>query len=245
MSSFFRELLQTSLYKRSQGRITRQVTFAVIALTMAAGCFRLSQIMANWRPEWAAARLAEAVYVSDAGRVAADATVALTGNRGSAEVTAQRGESLDKFVQQIDNQRKATGVVGFVDGDKLYLRSEQALGTAFVQVQTKAGEFRVQNVDGQGKAFGRDETRLGLHYLIPGLLLLACVWVAYRLVNLPSFADFLIAVEAEMNKVSWPTRGELVRASAVVLVTMVSLAMVLFLYDVFWQRFFVWLKVIG
>ena len=32
-------------------------------------------------------------------------------------------------------------------------------------------------------------------------------------VNLPVFADFLIAVEAEMNKVSWPTRGELFRGS--------------------------------
>ena len=31
------------------------------------------------------------------------------------------------------------------------------------------------------------------------------------------FADFLIAVEAEMTKVSWPSRGELVRSSIVVI----------------------------
>ena len=31
-------------------------------------------------------------------------------------------------------------------------------------------------------------------------------WFAYRLVNLSSFADFLIAVEVEMTKVSWPSR---------------------------------------
>ena len=38
------------------------------------------------------------------------------------------------------------------------------------------------------------------------------LWLAFRLVNMPAFADFLIAVEAEMNKVSWPTRGELFRS---------------------------------
>ena len=30
------------------------------------------------------------------------------------------------------------------------------------------------------------------------------LWLGYRIVNVPQFADFLIAVEAEMNKVSWP-----------------------------------------
>ena len=34
---------------------------------------------------------------------------------------------------------------------------------------------------------------------------------------MPAFADFLIAVEAEMNKVSWPTRTELFRGSMVVI----------------------------
>jgi preprotein translocase subunit SecE len=59
-------------------------------------------------------------------------------------------------------------------------------------------------------------------------------WLAYRLVNLPSFADFLIAVEAEMNKVSWPTRTELIRSSMVVIFSILFLAIVLSLYDSFW-----------
>jgi hypothetical protein len=41
-----------------------------------------------------------------------------------------------------------------------------------------------------------------------GLLLAAGLWSVYRLVNMPRFADFLIAVESEMAKVSWPTGGE-------------------------------------
>ena len=61
-------------------------------------------------------------------------------------------------------------------------------------------------------------------------------WIAYRLVNLPSFADFLIAVEAEMNKVSWPTRTELFRSSLVVIFSILFLAAVLFAYDLFWRN---------
>lgn len=60
-------------------------------------------------------------------------------------------------------------------------------------------------------------------------------WASFRLVHLPQFADFLISVEAEMNKVSWPAKGELWRASIVVILTIFVLAAVLFLYDLIWQ----------
>jgi len=62
--------------------------------------------------------------------------------------------------------------------------------------------------------------------------------VAFRLVNVPQFADFLIAVEAEMKKISWPTLQECFRAAAVVIVTMFMLAALLFAYDRFWIKFF-------
>jgi preprotein translocase subunit SecE len=69
---------------------------------------------------------------------------------------------------------------------------------------------------------------------IPVVLCLVGGWIAFRLVNLPSFADFLIAVEAEMNKVSWPTRTELIRSSIVVIFSILFLAAVLYGYDSFW-----------
>jgi len=72
---------------------------------------------------------------------------------------------------------------------------------------------------------------------LPVLLWLIGLWVFYRVVNIPAFADFLIAVEAEMNKVSWPTRAELFRASMVVLVTIFVLAALLATYDLFWEWF--------
>jgi preprotein translocase subunit SecE len=74
-----------------------------------------------------------------------------------------------------------------------------------------------------------------MRYVVPGIVLLLGVWVAYRVVNLPRFADFLIAVEAEMNKVSWPSRTELFRSTIVVLITILFLAAVLYAYDILWR----------
>lgn len=129
MGAFIQELFQTGLYKRTQGRITRQVTAASVAIVAALGCWRLMETLIA------------------SGRV--------------------------------------------------------------------------------------------IHYTIPAGLLLLSMWLSYRLVNVPAFADFLIAVEAEMNKVSWPTRSELIRSSIVVLVTIFALAAVLFVYDYIWNWVFI------
>jgi preprotein translocase subunit SecE len=74
-----------------------------------------------------------------------------------------------------------------------------------------------------------------LKYVVPAILLVAGFWIGYRIVNLPTFADFLIAVEAEMNKVSWPSRAELIRASLVVIIMIFGLTMLLFTYDTIWN----------
>ena len=72
-------------------------------------------------------------------------------------------------------------------------------------------------------------------YAVPTLFLALGAWISYRMVNWPPFADFLISVEAEMNKVSWPGRAELFRASVVVMAVMFILATVLFTYDLIWK----------
>lgn len=74
-----------------------------------------------------------------------------------------------------------------------------------------------------------------IRYGIPVALAAVGCWAAYRLVNHPPVADFLIGVEEEMAKVSWPTQGEVYRASVVVLITMVLLSTMLFAYDILWQ----------
>jgi preprotein translocase subunit SecE len=68
-------------------------------------------------------------------------------------------------------------------------------------------------------------------YFIPLGIVAVGLWASFRVVQIPAFADFLISVEGEMNKVSWPSRGELFRASVVVILVIFFLAFLLFGYD--------------
>jgi len=79
-----------------------------------------------------------------------------------------------------------------------------------------------------------------LRWVLPGLLLAIGIWIGYRTVNYPRFADFLIAVEAEMNKVMWPSQDELVRSSLVVIVLLLSFAGLMYVFDMVWVGLF-WL----
>lgn len=87
-------------------------------------------------------------------------------------------------------------------------------------------------------AWGVRENYPILLYLGPAVMVVFGMWFAFRVVNWPKFADFLISVEAEMTKVSWPTKTELYRASMVVIFTMAFLAVLLFAYDLIWQAIF-------
>ena len=83
-----------------------------------------------------------------------------------------------------------------------------------------------------GEASGPD---LGvLRFLLPASLLAAGLWLCFRIVNIPRFAEFLIAVEAEMAKVSWPTGQEVFRSSVVVIFLIFALAALLAAFDFFW-----------
>ena len=84
----------------------------------------------------------------------------------------------------------------------------------------------------------------GARYLAPLAILAAGAWVAFRLVNVARFADFLIAVEAEMNKVSWPTKSELYRSAAVVIFVLFSMSALLFGFDVLWTALFKWVGIV-
>ncbi len=70
---------------------------------------------------------------------------------------------------------------------------------------------------------------------VPAAMALVVGWLIYRLLSYPPFADFLIATEAEMNKVSWTSREDLKRATAVVLSTVVLVSVFLFGVDWIWS----------
>lgn len=73
-----------------------------------------------------------------------------------------------------------------------------------------------------------------VEFAVPILLAALTFWVAWRVVNMPAFADFLIATEAEMNKVSWSSRKRLVQDTIVVLITTLFLTLFLLVTDLFW-----------
>ena len=73
---------------------------------------------------------------------------------------------------------------------------------------------------------------------VPAVVWLVCCWVAFRVVNFPRFADFLVSVESELEKVTWPGRQEVIQATVVVLCTMFFLGLFLFLIDLLWTWLF-------
>jgi preprotein translocase SecE subunit len=83
-----------------------------------------------------------------------------------------------------------------------------------------------------------------IQYTVPLLLIAVAIWFAWRAVNMPAFADFLIATEAEMNKVSWTTQKRLIQDTVVVLVTVLLMAVFLFLVDWGWKGILQTLRVL-
>lgn len=199
MNAFFQELIHTGIYKRSQGRITRQVTWAAMAIAVALGLWQLSNVLVGWDPEFLRAE----IYAVNSGRVEYVHEQNVTYIR----IVNSQGQELEKHQVPREVQRRVT-------------QGQQVESDAVLCQWTSRW------------------VRAGIRYGLPGVLLLAGLWITYRIVNVPSFADFLIAVEAEMNKVSWPTRSELFRASLVVLFTIFALALILFSFDWFWRIMF-------
>jgi preprotein translocase SecE subunit len=75
-----------------------------------------------------------------------------------------------------------------------------------------------------------------VHLIMPILMGILLIWLAWRIVNVPTFADFLIATEAEMNKVSWTTRKRLLQDTVVVLTTVFLFTTFLFVVDIIWIK---------
>ena len=85
-----------------------------------------------------------------------------------------------------------------------------------------------------------EPTDLGLwvETMVPfGLLVVICI-VIFWLVNKPTVADFMIAAESEMKKVSWSSRKEIVVSTIIVVVVMVFMASLLGVADISFRLLF-------
>jgi len=68
-------------------------------------------------------------------------------------------------------------------------------------------------------------------YAVPALVFAGIALLVARYLNQPRAADFLIATESEMKKVSWSSKAEVVGSTLVVIVTVVILAAFIFVVD--------------
>jgi|SRR5687767_12340418 len=75
-------------------------------------------------------------------------------------------------------------------------------------------------------------------------MLLGFAALAWRLMNKPSNADFLIATDGEMKKVNWTSRRELIGSTKVVIFFMFLIAFILFAIDIIFGYFFQLIRVL-
>lgn len=84
-----------------------------------------------------------------------------------------------------------------------------------------------------------------LRYGIPALLVALVALLVFWMVNRAKGADFLIATEGEMKKVSWSSRKEVVGSTKVVIVTTLIVAVILFGVDILFRIVFIRLGVVA
>jgi preprotein translocase subunit SecE len=82
-------------------------------------------------------------------------------------------------------------------------------------------------------------------YGIPTAVMVVLGLLMFWMVNRPKSADFLIATEGEMKKVSWSSRKEIVGSTKVVIVAVFMMAGILYGVDAGFALLFRWLGVMG
>ncbi len=83
-----------------------------------------------------------------------------------------------------------------------------------------------------------------VRYGVPIGIVAAGVLLVFWIVNRAGSADFMIATEGEMKKVSWSSKREIIGGTKVVIATTLILAMLLWAVDLAYGFFFSWIDVI-
>jgi preprotein translocase SecE subunit len=86
-------------------------------------------------------------------------------------------------------------------------------------------------------------TDLGLwvETMVPAGLFVALCLLIFWLVNKHTVADFMIAAEGEMKKVSWSSRKEIAVSTFIVIVVVILMSVLLGVTDLGFKMFFTWL----
>ncbi len=106
------------------------------------------------------------------------------------------------------------------------------------QVNQMSGPERTAAMDYASTMAGR------ITLAVAGAVLVGLFVLAWRLMNKPSNADFLIATDSEMKKVNWTSRKELIGSTKVVILFMFLIAMLLFFIDILFGYLFYFINVL-
>ena len=79
---------------------------------------------------------------------------------------------------------------------------------------------------------------LWIETMVPAGLFVVLALLIFWLVNKPSIADFMVAAESEMKKVSWSSRKEIAVSTVIVIVLVILLASFLGATDLSFRVFF-------
>ena len=82
---------------------------------------------------------------------------------------------------------------------------------------------------------------LWVETMVPAGLFVVLALFSFWLVNKQSFADFLIAAEGEMKKVSWSSRQEIAVSTFIVIIVVITMAVLLGTTDLGFRTLFSWL----
>lgn len=77
-----------------------------------------------------------------------------------------------------------------------------------------------------------------VQHITPALLWVALAWLVYWASNRPSLADFFIAAEGELKKVSWSNRQQVVVSTVIVVFVVALMSILLGSIDVIFRLFF-------
>jgi len=84
-------------------------------------------------------------------------------------------------------------------------------------------------------------TAMWVERMVPaGLFVILALFLLW-LVNKHSVADFMVAAEGEMKKVSWSSKQEIIVSTTIVIVVVILTAIMLFVTDMTFRTFFTWI----
>ncbi len=224
--SVLAELFKAGLYKRNQGRLVRQLTAAGLAVVLFFGLWTLSQgPLANYVSTYQAVNIS---YQASEADESIDSKIK--------DVVTEKGGEIHR--QSLNLERRE--ISARFPTSKMWVPDTE-LGEEAVKKISEINQELSKEYGPQltiSGAIAQSDRSGPIRLGIPIILGIIGSWIIYRAVNYPVFADFLIAVEGEMSKVTWASKDELYRSTIVVVAAMFLLGLTLFLFDAFWQWFF-------